>query len=103
MDRVGDGVRDRGSRRLGLRGGIGLLRRQVGDEHKELVGRVASHEVHRSSGLAQPAGGVAQQLVPAGRAESLVDEAEAVEIDVQDGHVPARSPGAIDSGVHLRR
>ena len=79
-----------------------LRRRQFGGEHEELVSRVTSHEVHRARGLAQPPGGLAQQLVSAGRAEALVDEAEAVEVDVQDGHVAVGSPRPIDGRLHLR-
>ena len=85
-------------RRLGL---------EVGGEDQKLVGDIARDDVHGAGGLAQPARGLAQELVGAVAPEALVDQAEAIEVDVENGDLSlaraARSTAASVSVVNSRQ
>jgi hypothetical protein len=57
---------------------------QIGDEDQELVGRAARHHLGRERGTGDSRARVAQELVALARAEAVVHESEAVEVDRED-------------------
>ena len=65
-------------------GGAGVVV-EVGQQQHELVAAVAGEQVGRARAGRQARRDLAQQLVAGGVAERVVDELEAVEVDVEDG------------------
>ena len=73
-----------------------LTAAEVLAEDCELVAAEARDRVRRAHGAAHALGGLAQQLVPGGVAETVVHALEAVEVDEQHGHALLRAARALD-------
>jgi hypothetical protein len=80
------------------RGFLGVAQRLL--QHHELVAAETRHHIALAHHLAQPLGDRAQQVVPAGMAQRVVDLLELVEVDEVNGErTPAPQRG--DRRVHL--
>jgi hypothetical protein len=73
-------------RLLGRAGGALDRRRQVGQQHEELVAAIAPHEIRRPRGAAQAVRHRHEHLVAHLVAEAVVHELEVVEVHVHGAH-----------------
>ena len=93
VERLGERLEDP---RAGLDGdllGVAIAI-EVAEQEQELVAALAGEQVAGARGHRQPLGRLAQYLVAAGVAERVVDELEAVEVDVDEPDGAAAAPRA---------
>ncbi len=76
------------------RGLLGSEPVEVVEQQQELIATLSSEQVGVTAALTEPGGDVAQQLITGRMPERVVDEFEAVEVEVQKTHGGALTLGA---------